>query len=126
MMPSGAPALTAASRTILAASIVDFFIVGALLKYRKVDVLYVIIPPLLYAIYAGIGFALNWEFAPGVNYPYFFLILGSKAGAFGFSNELPFIGTMWWILLLLAFLIGIGFCYKALNEMLNRKSKTNQ
>ncbi len=88
------------------AAIVDFFIVGDSTKYQKNDVWFVIIPPILYLIYAGIGYVLKWEFLPNTYYPYFFLNWGSKAGAFGFSNELPFIGVFWWILLLLLFLIG--------------------
>ena len=82
-------------------AIIDFFIIGLDSSYKKRDVLFVIIPPLLYAIYAGIGYANNWEFSKDTNYPYFFLNWGSKAGAFGFSNELPFIGVMYWIILLL-------------------------
>ena len=31
---------------------------------------WVIVPPMLYAIYAGIGYARNWQFAEGYNYPY--------------------------------------------------------
>lgn len=102
-------------------SIVDFFIVAVAYKYRRIDILFVIIPPLLYAIYAGIGFAADWNFGSGYNYPYFFLNWGSEAGAFGFSSDLPFIGTMWWILLLLVFLIGIGFLYTSLNNVFRKK-----
>jgi len=99
-------------------AIFDFFIVGLYSNYKKLDVLYVIIPPILYLIYAGIGYALNWQFGPNMNYPYFFLNWGSKVGAFGFSNELPFIGVFWWIILLLLLLIGLGFLYlKILNSL---------
>ena len=102
-------------------SIIDFFIVANIIKYRKIDILFVIIPPLLYAIYADIGFVANWNFGAGNNYPYFFLNWGSEAGAFGFSSELPFIGTMWWILLLLMFLIGVGLLYTSLNNIIRNK-----
>lgn len=93
------------------AAIIDFFVVGINCKYRRIDVLYVVIPPLLYVIYAGIGYAADWKFTKTLNYPYFFLNWGSKAGAFGFSSELPYIGVIWWILLLLGFLIGVGHLY---------------
>ena len=79
------------------AAIADFFIVAINIKYRRIDILYVIIPPLLYAIYAAIGYVNNWQFAPNTNYPYFFLNWGSEAGAFGFSSSLPFMGVMWWL-----------------------------
>jgi len=102
-------------------SIIDFFIIGLDSNYKKRDVLFVIIPPLLYAIYAGIGYANNWEFSKDTNYPYFFLNWGSKAGAFGFSNELPFIGVMYWIILLLLLLIGLGFLYLKILSILKKK-----
>ncbi len=104
------------------ASVIDFFVIEVLQTYRKLDVLYVTIPPLLYAIYAGIGYSLNWQFGPNMNYPYFFLNWGSKAGAFGFANELPFIGVFWWILILLLFLIGVGFLYIKLLYLFKKKN----
>ncbi len=92
-------------------SIIDFFVVGINSNIHKKNVLFVVIPPILYAIYAGIGYVAGWQFAEGINYPYFFLNWGSEAGAFGFSSDLPFIGTAWWILLLLVFLIIVGYIY---------------
>ena len=102
-------------------AIADFFVVCNVIKYRKKDIIYVIIPPLLYAVYASIGYALNWNFGLGTNYPYFFLNWGSKAGAFGFSNKLPYIGVMWWILLLLGSLIGVGYLYNYINNKIRNK-----
>lgn len=94
-------------------SVVDFFVIGTALDLKKSSVVYVIIPPILYAIYAGIGYVQGWQFADGVNYPYFFLNWGSEAGAFGFSKELPFMGSAWWILALFIFLICIARLYLA-------------
>ena len=102
-------------------AIADFFVTGINTKYRKIDILYVVIPPLLYAVYAGIGYACDWKFSKTANYPYFFLNWGSKAGAFGFSSELPFIGVVWWILLLLGLLIGVGFLYVFIAKKLREK-----
>lgn len=92
-------------------SIVDYYVTCAYGSLRKAHVLYVIIPPIAYAIYAGIGYIQKWNFGGGRNAPYFFLDWGSPAGAFGFSNELPFMGCMWWILSLLVFLLIIGLIY---------------
>ena len=103
------------------AAIADFFVIASGSGIRKKDVVYVTIPPLLYVIYAGIGYIRKWEFALGVNYPYFFLNWGSPAGAFGFSNELPFMGCVWWILILSGFLIAVGLCYIALAERIGKK-----
>ena len=103
------------------AAVVDFFVVFATVHISRKNVFYVIIPPVLYAIYAGIGYVLGWDFAGGYNYPYFFLNWGSPAGAFGFSKGLPFMGTAWWILLILVFLIGIGYAYLAIADLIGKK-----
>ena len=92
-------------------AIADFFVSGIDSNIKKRNVFWVIVPPILYAIYAGIGYVRGWEFAPGYNYPYFFLNWGSPAGAFGFSKELPFMGVAWWILVIMAFLLLIGYLY---------------
>ena len=102
-------------------AVVDFFVVCHVRKVKKSSVIFVTIPPLLYAIYAGIGYALGWQFAEGINYPYFFLNWGSRAGAFGFVNELPFMGTVWWILALLLFLIIVGYGYLLIADLLGKK-----
>ena len=102
-------------------SVVDFFVISGISGIDKKNVKYVVVPPIAYAIYAGIGYVLNWNFAEGVNYPYFFLNWGSPAGAFGFSSELPYLGTVWWILILMAFLIAVGFCYLFIGDLLRKR-----
>lgn len=100
------------------ASVVDFFVSAVGSDIRKKQVFYVTLPPLAYTVYAAVGYVLGWEFSKGVRYPYFFLNWGSPAGAFGFTDTLPFMGCVWWILLLLAFLIGVGLLYlKILNRL---------
>lgn len=93
------------------AAIADSFVTGVYGNIRKKSVPFVILPPLAYAVYAGIGYAAGWEFAEGINYPYFFLNWGSPAGAFGFTNGLPFMGCAWWILALLLLLLFVGSLY---------------
>ncbi len=102
------------------ASVADFFVSASGAGIKGKSVVYVIIPPLLYVIYAGIGFVSDWEFARGQNYPYFFLNWGSPAGAFGFTRELPYLGCVWWILILLAFLIAAGRLYIFAADRLGR------
>ena len=102
------------------AAILDFFVTGISSSIKNKNTFWVIIPPLLYAIYAGIGYEMNWQFADGYNYPYFFLNWGSPAGAFGFTDELPFMGCMWWILLLLAGLIIVGYIYLLIIKVLQK------
>ncbi|MBR3290271.1 MAG: Pr6Pr family membrane protein [Clostridia bacterium] len=102
------------------AAIADFFVTGVDSDIRKRSVIFVAIPPLLYAVYAGIGYGLKWEFAPGVYFPYFFLNWGSPAGAFGFSDRLPFMGCVWWILALLILLMLTGSLYLAILNRMKR------
>ena len=94
-----------------AAGILDFFVTGISSHIKKRNDLWVIVPPILYAIYAGIGYVQNWQFAEGYNYPYFFLNWGSPAGAFGFTNALPYMGCAWWILTLFFALLIVGMLY---------------
>ena len=92
-------------------AVADFFVTGVCGRIAKRKILWVTVPPLVYAVYAGIGYARGWEFSPETNYPYFFLNWGSPAGAFGFSKELPFMGCVWWILALLVLLLLCGAFY---------------
>ena len=108
------------------AAIADFFVQASEYDIKKRSVLWVVVPPILYAIYAGIGYVLGWEFAPGYNYPYFFLNWGSPAGAFGFSDEMPFMGCAWWILLILIFLISLGRCYLLIAEKIKKKALSRE
>ena len=103
------------------AAIIDFFVTGVISDIRKSSVLYVMLPPLAYVVYAGIGYVQGWEFAKGVHYPYFFLNWGSPAGVFGFSDKLPFMGTGWWIILLLALLILVSLLYLAILRRLKAR-----
>lgn len=69
------------------------------------------IPPLAYTIYAGIGYINKWEFATGMIFPYTFLNWGSPAGALGYSKAPPYLGCVWWILIILLFILLIGRVY---------------
>ena len=108
-----------------AASVADFFVSCRPGELKKHDLLFVLIPPFCYVIYAGIGFAAGWEFSPGKNYPYFFLNWGSPAGAFGFSDRLPFMGCFWWILLLSGVIAGTGYLYLVLLEKAGKRGEAD-
>ncbi len=105
------------------AAIFDFFVTGVYGNINKKSVFWVTLPPAAYAVYAGIGYAAGWEFAKGINYPYFFLNWGSPAGAFGFTKELPFMGCAWWILALLVLLIAVGYIYLLIIDGLKKLRK---
>ena len=106
------------------AAIVDFFVTGRYGSIKKRSVVFVTIPPLLYAIYTGIAYAAGWEFSKGVHYPYFFLNWGSPAGAFGFTNELPYMGCAWWILLILVILLAVGYGYLFLLDVMKKRLRS--
>ncbi|MBO7376935.1 MAG: Pr6Pr family membrane protein, partial [Clostridia bacterium] len=95
-------------------AIADFFVIGRYLTLRKRAVFTAAIPPVAYVVYASAGYILDWDFAYGRNYPYFFLNWGSPAGAFGLSGELPFIGCAWWLILLLGGILLTGYIYLAI------------
>lgn len=102
-------------------SVADFFVTAVSGDIKKRNVMWVTVPPILYAIYAGIGYVSGWQFSSGKNYPYFFLNWGSSTGVFGFSDELPFMGTAWWILAILVFLIVVGLVYLGIIDLLKKK-----
>lgn len=102
-------------------AVIDFFVTGVYGTVQKRHVPLVTLPPLAYAIYAGIGYIAGWEFLEGINYPYFFLNWGSPAGAFGFTDTLPFMGTVWWILAILVFLLLIGYAYLGILALLKKR-----
>lgn len=106
------------------AAVADFFVTVPGAGIPRKSVIWVLLPPLLYVIYAGIGFVRGWDFARGQNYPYFFLNWGSLAGAFGFSDKLPYLGCVWWILILLLFLLAVGWGYLALADRIGRKMRS--
>ena len=107
------------------AAIIDFFVVGVSSDIKKRNTFWVIVPPILYAVYAGIGYVENWQFAEGYNYPYFFLNWGSSAGAFGFTDELPFMGCAWWIISIFVVLLIVGYLYLKIVDILKRFKNRN-
>ncbi|MBR4224644.1 MAG: Pr6Pr family membrane protein [Oscillospiraceae bacterium] len=98
------------------AAVADMFVTGARGRISKRSVLWVTLPPIVYAVYAGIGYVMGWEFSRGKNYPYFFLDWGSDAGALGFTDTLPYMGCVWWILAILIFLLAVGYLYRFIIE----------
>ncbi len=102
------------------AAIIDFFVTGVFGDVQKKHIPYTTLPPLAYVIYAVIAYIAGWEFAPGKNYPYFFLNWDSPAGAFGFCKGLPFMGCVWWIILLSLLILGVGLVYVLILNKIKR------
>ena len=106
------------------AAVIDFFVTGVSSAIPRRNVFLVTIPPAAYAVYAGIGYLAGWEFSDGANYPYFFLNWGSRAGAFGFTDELPYMGCVWWIIAIFLFLIIIGAVYLLIVDGLKARKRS--
>lgn len=96
------------------AAVIDFVVCRKSYTFQRKDALFPTLPALYYLGFASIGYVLDWPFGEGVNYPYFFLNWGSPVGAFGFSNEFPFMGVVYYIAAILVFLITLSSCYIAL------------
>ena len=105
-------------------AILDFFVCDYLANYKKRDCLFAAIPPLYYLGFAAIGYISNWDFGGGSNYPYFFLDWGSPAGAFGLLSEPPFMGVVYYVLILAAFVIGVGLLYIWFVGIIKNRSKS--
>ena len=103
-------------------SVADFFVYDYPAAFKKWECLTVTIPPFYYLVFAGIGYALKWDFGyGGQNYPYFFLNWGSPAGAFGFSDQSPYIGVVYYVLILLGFVVGVGALYILLTRLMRAR-----
>ena len=106
----------------LAAVIDLFFCRPQKIAYKEFA--FALIPPVYYLCFAGVGYALNWDFGGGNNYPYFFLNWDSPAGAFGFSSEMPyFMGCFYWIVVMIAFISLLSLGYIALIGALNQRAQ---
>ncbi len=92
-------------------AVIDLFVCSDRMELHKTDFLFCMLPPIYYAIFSGIGYINHWHFVGTLNYPYFFLNWGSTAGAFGFSKESPWMGPVWWIVLIAVIIAVVGFIY---------------
>lgn len=92
-------------------AIADFLVTETYCNKLTCASLWGTVLPLAYTVYASIGYINKWEFAAGTIFPYTFLNWGSPAGALGFSKSPPFLGCVWWILILLLFILLIGRVY---------------
>lgn len=95
-------------------AVVDFLVFDYKGNYTYKKMLFCTLPPIYYLFFSLIGYFQHWDFGMGNNYPYAFLNYGGSAGVFGFSTDLSdslFLGSFYWILLLVVFVLGVGALY---------------
>ncbi len=95
--------------------------------YKKA--LFSAIPPVYYLFFALAGYLANWDFGGGHNYPYAFLNYGGSAGVFGFSTDPTdslFLGSFYWILILVVFVLGVAFAYTAIAKAMKKRTTLPQ
>lgn len=103
-------------------AIIDFLFSCRGVTFSNVDALWSAIPPLYYLGFSAIGYVLNWNFGMGNNFPYFFLNYDSPAGVFGFSSVMPyFMGSFYWIILLVILVLGMSLGYLKIANKLNKR-----
>lgn len=107
-----------------------FAVIDLLISERErlggVSIVWSLVPPVYYLAFATVGFMLNWNFGGGNNYPYFFLNWGSSVGAFGIGGEgVYFLGTFWWILIMIVIVCAIAAIYLAVIKRLASGKRGN-
>ncbi|MBR1860240.1 MAG: Pr6Pr family membrane protein [Lachnospiraceae bacterium] len=107
-------------------AVIDIFVCADRMKLKNFDFVYCVIPPIYYFIFASIGYINHWHFVGSLNYPYFFLNWGSPVGAIGFSKESPWMGPVWWVILLAALIMFMGFIFTLLVKLFSKTGKNRQ
>lgn len=100
--------------TVPTLSIIDLFIEEKRFDLNLKHTFIALIPPTWYLLFSTIGFFCNWDFGYGFNYPYFFLDWGNPVGIFNIKNIEPYLGTFYWIMILLILVYSISYLYFAL------------
>lgn len=105
-------------------AVLDFLVYDVDFSYKYKQSFWVLIPPVYYLIFAGIGYIIDLDFGLGVNYPYFFLDWRAPVGFFGISKELPhYIGMFYWLILLLGIVLGFAILYIKVSKTVNKNRK---
>lgn len=104
-------------------AVFDFLMFTRKVEFKYKDSLYALIPNFAYLAFAGIGYAANWDFGEGKNYPYFFLNYGSPAGMFGFSDQMPyFMGSFYWMIIIFIFAMSVSLLYIKLIKVIDKRN----
>ena len=104
-------------------SVADIFVDEYKFLITKKMAILTLTPPLYYLIFVLIGYALDFTYCNGENYPYFFLNFRSNAGFFGFVKEPLEIGSFYWLMLMIGIVLGIAFIYRFVFNKINKEDK---
>jgi hypothetical protein len=101
----------------------DFFLFDRGSAIKKPQILWAAAPPLYYLVFSlARAEFIRETLYTGSRYPYFFIDL-DKYGWFGSSAGM---GVLWWVLILLALVTGIGAAYRAIYTALRNKQIKKQ
>lgn len=101
-------------------AIADFFVCANKYELKLMDSIYALIPPVLYFVFATVAYVMDWTFANGLNYPYFFMNYGSEAGILGFSSQLPYMGVMYYFVGIAIMVYIVSCFYVAMGQSIRR------
>lgn len=107
-------------------SVIDFFTDDYQIFFTKKHAIFSVIPPLLYFIFCMFLSAFSIDFGRGEIYPYFFMNFNTEAGLFGFvgTTNPPQMGTIYWLVIILALILGISYLYRYIfNRLKTKKGK---
>lgn len=111
-------------------SVMDFFLFDTSWVPKKNDLLYSLLPPLYYLVFALSLGALGVEFSKGNNFPYFFMDYKTIGWFRGFQPNGkygPFtLGVFWWIMILFVFIIGVGSLYLFIQRKMHSSYQSNE
>ncbi len=97
-------------------ALIDYFLDDMPVLLSRQRVCYSVLPPLAYFLFSIILGAANVDFGRGDPFPYFFLDFHSEVGLFGVKlTPLPALGTVYWIVILSGFILGLGACFASLH-----------
>ncbi len=101
-------------------AVFDFFLCSPTYRFRLTDAFYPMIPIVVYVLFAALAYCMDWTFTNGLNYPYFFMNWGSETGAFGFSDNLPYMGVVYYYIFGFVATLILSCFYISLADTLRR------
>ena len=109
-------------------SIIDFFLDDYAITLKKSHVFLALIPPAFYFVISCTLSLLKFDFGRGQYYPYFFMDIYSSAGFFGFEmdNHPPVIGTAYWLIFILGFILLISFILYKFHSYTRKTTRTKK